>query len=359
MFAIAGISAPRRARIHRGLWCGGLLCAAWAVPAQAGPDITTSHLSVAVGRRRIAATVVRVPLSAYRIQVGLGQGLVACAEPLHAIARRYQATAAINGGYFAAYTRGPRYNPAHTLMTGGAVVHLGNIGTLLYTDGHQARMARVTVRLEGSLDGKWTWPDNWYAFWINRQPTASTITIFDRHWGRYTGIEGGTQVVVAHGRITAIAHTSQRIPDDGFVIYLRGQDALLSRFRVGRACAYRVVYADPVPAEWEHTREALGCGPRLVTDGRITVDAAGEGFRDPKVLALSTERSLAGITKSGDLLLVTTSGTIPEMAHLMLKLGAWQAMNLDGGASSGLWVRGSYLRRPGRDLTDALLIIKG
>ena len=33
-----------------------------------------------------------------------------------------------------------------------------------------------------------------------------------------------------------------------------------------------------------------------------------------------------------------------------------QAMNLDSGGSSGLWLRGTYLRTPGRLISNALLL---
>ena len=48
---------------------------------------------------------------------------------------------------------------------------------------------------------------------------------------------------------------------------------------------------------------------------------------------------------------------IPDLARLMRALGCSQAMNLDGGSSSCLWVRGNYLQRPGRDISNALLIL--
>ena len=44
------------------------------------------------------------------------------------------------------------------------------------------------------------------------------------------------------------------------------------------------------------------------------------------------------------------------MAGVMKALGAYQAMNLDSGASSGLWVRGKYLSTPGRLISNALLM---
>ena len=47
----------------------------------------------------------------------------------------------------------------------------------------------------------------------------------------------------------------------------------------------------------------------------------------------------------------------PQMADVMKALGAWNAMNLDGGASSGLWARGRYLTTPGRPISNALLVL--
>lgn len=114
---------------------------------------------------------------------------------------------------------------------------------------------------------------------------------------------------------------------------------------------------DAVSAFWPRVQEGVGCGPRLVTDGHISLDLRGEKFTDPKVLVLSTARSAVGLTRDRRLLLVTTSGTIPQLAGIMKALGAYQAMNLDGGASSGLWLRGRYLRSPGRALSNCLLIL--
>jgi exopolysaccharide biosynthesis protein len=116
-------------------------------------------------------------------------------------------------------------------------------------------------------------------------------------------------------------------------------------------------HADAATAFWPRVQEAVGCGPRLVTDGRIALDMFGEKFTDRKVLVLSTARSAVGLTRDRRLLLVTTSGTIPQLAGIMKALGAYQAMNLDGGASSGLWVRGHYLRSPGRNLSNCLLVL--
>lgn len=102
---------------------------------------------------------------------------------------------------------------------------------------------------------------------------------------------------------------------------------------------------------------ALQAGPRLVTNGKVTLDVKAEGFRDPKILTGGGARSALGITRDHKLILLTSSGaTIPQLAEIMKQAGAYQAMNLDGGASSGLYYNGQYLTTPGRKISNALVV---
>lgn len=106
-------------------------------------------------------------------------------------------------------------------------------------------------------------------------------------------------------------------------------------------------------------QEAVGCGPRLVADGAVSYDPAGEGFSSPKILSSAGARSAVGVTRDRTLLLVTCGGaTVRQLAEIMKALGAWDAMNLDGGASSGLWAQGRLLTRPGRPISNALVFVK-
>lgn len=102
---------------------------------------------------------------------------------------------------------------------------------------------------------------------------------------------------------------------------------------------------------------ALQAGPRLLTNGKVTLDVKKEGFKDPKILTGGGARSALGITKDHKLILLTTGGaTIPQLAEIMKQAGAYQAMNLDGGASSGLYYNGSYLTTPGRQISNAIVV---
>lgn len=103
---------------------------------------------------------------------------------------------------------------------------------------------------------------------------------------------------------------------------------------------------------------ALQAGPRLVRNGKVDTNPIAEGFKDPKVLTNRAARSAIGVTAEGKLLIVTTStANMKELAEAMIKLGAVEAMNLDGGASSGLYANGKYITTPGRNLSNALIAI--
>ncbi|NMO97834.1 phosphodiester glycosidase family protein [Paenibacillus lemnae] len=100
---------------------------------------------------------------------------------------------------------------------------------------------------------------------------------------------------------------------------------------------------------------ALQAGPLLVVNGKVSLDFTG--FRDPKIRTGGGARSALGITKDHKLILMTTGGaTIAQLAEMMRQAGAYQAMNLDGGASSGLYYNGAYVTTPGRQISNALVV---
>ncbi|MFN8610113.1 MAG: phosphodiester glycosidase family protein [Vulcanimicrobiota bacterium] len=108
---------------------------------------------------------------------------------------------------------------------------------------------------------------------------------------------------------------------------------------------------------WRNTQLAISAGPTLVRHHRIVLCPEAEGFSDPGLFREAARSGLA-TTRSGRLLLVSVHKPIRlgRFAAAMLALGVWDAINLDGGTSSGLYVRGSYICKPGRQLTNVLVI---
>jgi len=103
---------------------------------------------------------------------------------------------------------------------------------------------------------------------------------------------------------------------------------------------------------------ALSAGPRLITNGEITLDPASELLDIPKITGQPLTRSALGITQNNELLMVTVSKcTIQDLATIMKDLGAYNAMNLDGGASTSLYANGKFLATPTRKISNALMVL--
>jgi hypothetical protein len=123
------------------------------------------------------------------------------------------------------------------------------------------------------------------------------------------------------------------------------------------------------PFDLSQVAQAVTGGPRLLTAGAVTVDAAEEGFTTP-FSRMAVPRSGIGMTTDGKILLVTVDGRQPgissgisltDFAALLRDLGCTDAMNLDGGGSSTLSVRGYHVNSPSegaeRPVASALLVI--
>jgi exopolysaccharide biosynthesis protein len=100
-------------------------------------------------------------------------------------------------------------------------------------------------------------------------------------------------------------------------------------------------------------QQAVGAGPVLVAAGTTAVTADAEVFFGTSIPDVHP-RTAAGITPDGSLILLVVDGRQPEsrgvslreLAHLMRDRGAEEAVNLDGGGSSTLVVRGQLVNRP-------------
>lgn len=97
--------------------------------------------------------------------------------------------------------------------------------------------------------------------------------------------------------------------------------------------------------------------PRLVQDGAIYTQLEAP-FTEERFTTIVSPRTAAGISADGKLILVSVPGgaKIQQMRELMLALGCVDAINLDGGASCGMYYDGKYIATPGRELTTTLQI---
>jgi exopolysaccharide biosynthesis protein len=296
-----------------------------------------------------------------KIKLGLAQGKVGRTESLEGIAKRNDAKVAINGSFFDAYSNSDLKNPDMSLIRNGNLVFKSNIGSIIgFNSNNIAVIARVKYSLWGeviSTEGK---TRNWHAYWINRKPTSSPcITIFTPDWGPNVQYYGGSMVVVSSGKVTSIRNQSVAIPPDGFVINIIGDSKLLSYFTVNSNIKFtpKIEVDGCEQSVWENVVTGVGGGPRVLINGKTQFSPSSELFSDPKILELSGARSAIGFTQDNMLVLITTSkAKVRDLGIILKSLGCINGMNLDGGASSGLWYDGKLIVTPGRQISNALCI---
>src|SRR5262249_19660689 len=108
---------------------------------------------------------------------------------------------------------------------------------------------------------------------------------------------------------------------------------------------------------WRFFDGGMRAGPLLVESGQIAVGPGEGGFFSLSPAAPRT-RAAVGITPGRKLLLLAVKSPISlwRLAKLMRELGAYHAVAMDGGTSTGLYVGGRMVARPGRALTNALVV---
>lgn len=295
------------------------------------------------------------------IDIGLAQGRVGATESLAKIARSNGAQMAINGTFFDAYSA--NNDPYGVLKKAGKLIHLGRGKTTIgFTAQQEVVMDVLSPKVSGSTNGSNDWNNNWYVTWINREASdaSNQAILYTSDYGKQITYSNGLHVVVKNGVVTALSSGTTQIPSNGYILYFSGasEKQFSDRFEIGTKVDYTIEHQSErtSESEWQEVITAVGAGPRLVRNGQVDVGIKAESFVDPSITSKKAARSAIGVTNDRRLILLTSRGaTINQLASAMKKIGAQDAMNLDGGASSGLYENGSYLTSPGRELSNVLL----
>ncbi len=347
------------------LACVLLISLVSIAPAQqmsaAGNSLSAKTVTVKAAGRNFTVKTVRIPKGT-ATAVGLADHRVGRTASLAAIASSYGAKAAINGAFFDSYGGPP--DPYGTLISGGRLMHIGRYGTTIgFTANGTAMMDSLRIEVSGQVSPPEGRSSSWYAVWFNRIPSSTasgTSIVYTPDRGLTTGYTGGVAVTVRSGKVVSKKNNaSSAIPSDGYVIVFSGDmKSMADRFVVGSKVTMDIRYTniDGKAIPWENVVTAVGAGPRLVTDSKLSLNAAAEGFQDPKILNAAGARSGIAIMADGSVMIATVPGaTMKQWAAVMQKLGAVQAMNLDGGASSGMLAGGKVVTSPGRLLSNTLV----
>lgn len=307
-----------------------------------------------------------------RLRLGQAMDEIAGAEATSSMAERHGALAAVNGGYFRT-TGIVRGEPVGILTIGGKLLSepVNNRAALAVgDDGKQIHLliAHITIESELLVGGKTSRAINGF----NRPRGKDELIVFTPEFHRTTlTAADGLEVLINDNRIAAINDNSgsRQIPQSGFVISAHGasREWAIRNLRQGARVQIKSAIKPEPPIGFKPDF-VLGAGPLLVSNGK-KVFAAEAGRYSESLYRLRHPRTAIGWRSDGKLILLTVDGrqkqsvgmTIDELANLMLEFDCVEAMNLDGGGSTTMVVKGKVVNHPSdatgeRAVSDALLV---
>lgn len=280
------------------------------------------------------------------------------------IAKKNNSIVAINGTFFKPSTG----VPLGTLMINkkmytGPIYNRVAMG--IFSDRYD--MARIQLNATLKANGKTIKVDN-----INQPRMLSTyVIVYTPEWGKTAPASPkyGKQIAVKDDKIIEVSTSALTIPEGGYVVV--GPAQQLNQISEKNGVGEIGIFANKVKLEvltipdWNDVNHIISGGPYLVRDGGVYVDITEQklgsiGGRNP--------RTAVGYTPDNNLVIVTVDGrestsvgmTLFELANFMKSIGCYNAMNLDGGGSTVLYVNGHVVNHPqvtgGIALSNALTL---
>ncbi|HEY0073971.1 MAG TPA: phosphodiester glycosidase family protein [Abditibacteriaceae bacterium] len=301
------------------------------------------------------------PQDGWRVRVApAGYSVLQRARP-SVLASRHRALLAVNGGFFA-------YDGAAVgaMLVNNEWIRLpwGGRTAIGFKPDGTAQIGNLQAIAEVQLGGEGG--QSLPVRELNGWPDGNRITALTTRFGPSYKLKSSEMAIVVKGG-KVIAR-----PGGGYAPIYGGGFTLVGS---GGARPYLEKIARGEKAQlkvsapgWEGVTTALGGGPRLVENGQVRV--TGENFR-ADVRVGRGPRTAMGIDKNGGYIILVVDGrqgyyssgmTLTELAYTMLKFGAVDAINFDGGGSTAMVVRNRIINRPSdgreRSVSNALVVMR-
>ncbi|MEL6604205.1 MAG: phosphodiester glycosidase family protein [Cyanobacteria bacterium J06614_10] len=274
-------------------------------------------------------------------------------EPILTTAQRQQVAAAVNAGFF------NRNNqlPLGAVRSDGQWISgpiLGR-GAMAWNERGDLIMDRFVLAESVTTANNESFP----VLAVNSGYVQAGIGRYTAGWGTaYTPIVDNEIVVTVQDNAVVARRTlgkagqgSVPIPPDGYLLTLRSLQSAGASFAPSTPIA---LVSQSQPESFEQYPNVVGGGPLLIRDRKIVLDPRLEGFSDNFING-AAPRTAVGKAADGTWIIATMHDrvggrgpTLSETAQIMQKLGAVDALNLDGGSSSSLYLGGQLLNRQPR-----------
>jgi hypothetical protein len=270
---------------------------------------------------------------------------------LRAMAEQWKAIAAINGGFFNRDRQLPvgpiKFNNrwmAGPVLTRGAIAWNNKgevfIDRLVFSE-EIVTSEKKTIKLTN----------------LNSGYVQKGLARYTPSWGTsYIPLTDNEVIVAVQGekvvsqtKSGAANQGSISIPSNGYILVARQVPELLTQLKPDVQIKGRTAFK---PVDFGKYPNILGAGPLLLRSGTPVLDTKLEQFRPPFDKQGASRSAVFTTKEPGKLVLATIQatpeGTLPSLAQtaeILKKMGAVNALNLDGGGSTTLYLGGSVLNR--------------
>ena len=225
---------------------------------------------------------------------------------------------------------------------------------MAWTPQRLPRFGRLSLE-ETLIDGS---GGRWPLLTLNSGYVQRGLSRYTADWGpTYRALSGSeTAILIRAGQVQARLDSQQLkggqplAPGDSLVVARGGVP-------VPGAPGETVALQSRASNDLGNEPNMIGGGPLLLAGGQNVLDGEAERF-SPAFLGQGAPRTVVG-SDGRQLWLITLEGvgssgpTLPETAQLLLQLGLQEALNLDGGSSTGL-VLGGIQTVKGRGVAGAV-----
>lgn len=347
------------------------------------PGVEYAEVTKEISGLKVNMNLLRLDLKKVRIDVHHAMDAAIGTEKTSSIATRHGAFAGINAGFF-------RLDKSQFL---GDASELLLINRKLFSDSVNRRVA-LSIRNDTkktlvavnqmkagvALVGGSTIISSLFS--VNRERKPGALVIYTPEFGPTTLTDNtGVEVIVRNRKIIrgysdievrdGLGNSS--IPPDGFVVSLTGKMSVEAE--ILHAITYRKQRITFTPifdmgdlVKPRNAEDAVAGVPQLIKNS--TIDITWQEEKSSKSFVETRHpRTAVAKLKDGKFLMITVDGRsessggigLQDLAEYLLSLGATDAMNLDGGGSTTMFVDGKVVNHPSdkegeRKVSDALLV---
>jgi len=363
------------------------------------PGVEYAKVDHKIGTDPVIINLLRLDLTKVRLDVHHALDKAIGLETTSSIAARGRAVAAINAGFFRLDKSALAGEAADYLVIDGELFSEGNrgrVGLHITNDKKKTNTAIEHFNINGwlgSSDSRFTIKLSG----VNRERSESEFILYTSRFGASTLTrEKSTEIIIGNcqrgtKRFSFLKYCKDYrvlndvmdtpIPVGGYVVSMspgqfRNKVLFLNELKTYEALANKkkslfLKIEDSISkySLFSEEQDLVAGAPQLVKNGKIDItweqEKASKAFVETR-----HPRTAVAKLKDGKFLMLTVDGRQPgvsvgmnlnELADYLLSLGAVDAMNLDGGGSTTMFLDGKVVNKPSdpngeRKIGDAILV---